>query len=100
MYLKEEDGIWSALVVAPFMRRVQQEPMAKETAFIDSTSHLDVSNCTFTSISTCTKAGAMPLCILLHGQQTTENYTQAFSLVKEHCPKAFGGNDVRLFKNL
>jgi len=45
-------------------------------------------------MSTSSKAGALPLGVLLHGQQTTENYEQAFCLFKEKCPVAFGGSHV------
>jgi hypothetical protein len=97
VYLHEENGFWSALIVMAFMKRIQNEQLAKEMIFIDSTSHLDVSNCSFTTLSTCTKAGAMPICVLLHGQQTTDNYVQAFSLVQKYCPNAFGGNEVKAY---
>jgi hypothetical protein len=97
--MKNESGMWSILVVTPLMRRIQKVALAKETAFVDSTSHLDVSNCTFTALATATKAGAMPLCILLHNQQTTDSYFQAFSLLREKCPRAFGEDEVAI-KNI
>lgn len=92
----QENGIWSILVLTSLMQRIQNLPMAQETLFVDSTSHMDVSNCTFTALATGTKAGAMPLGILLHGQQTTENYEQAFGLFKKHCPNGFGGTEVNI----
>lgn len=86
--------MWSVLICTPVMRRVHNEPLAQETLFVDSTSHLDVTNCTFTALATSTKAGAIPIGILLHGQQSKDNYLQAFSLLNDNYPKAFGGKHV------
>ncbi|XP_052126608.1 uncharacterized protein LOC127750093 [Frankliniella occidentalis] len=42
---------------------------------------------------TATKAGAIPIGILLNEAQTTESYERAFSLFKEIYPNAFGGKE-------
>jgi hypothetical protein len=76
------------------MKRVQTTSLAKEVCFIDSTSHLDTTHCTLTSMSVASKAGAMPIGLLLHGQQTKDNYLLAFSLFKRIYPNAFGGEQV------
>jgi hypothetical protein len=90
----QSNGLWSILIVTPLMRRVQNLSMAQEMSFLDSTGHLDVTNCAFTAMTTSTKAGAMPLGVFLHGLQTQDNYSQAFGLFKEHYPTGFGGKTV------
>ncbi|XP_059489178.1 uncharacterized protein LOC132204967 isoform X1 [Neocloeon triangulifer] len=89
-----EDGEWCILIVTPLMKRVQELPHSGETLFLDSTSHVDVTHCTFTSMCSATKAGAMPLCILLQSHQTQTCYEMAFNLYKRECPKGFGGSEA------
>jgi hypothetical protein len=93
--LEQHDGAWALSVVTPIMRRVQKTAMAKEVCFIDSTSHLDTTHCTLTSMSVASKAGALPIGLLLHGQQTKDNYLLAFGLFKRTYPNAFGGEQVK-----
>lgn len=83
-------------MVTPIMSRVQGTRRAKEMVFIDSTGHIDSTGCTVTIISTNTKAGSIPLCVLYTQKQTETNYTRAFRLFKEHFPNAFGGKSVSL----
>jgi hypothetical protein len=96
VHLVEDKGTWSILVCTEIMRRVHNEQFAKETLFVDTTSHLDVTNCSFTALATSTKAGAVPLGILLHAQQTTKNYQQAFELFQSKYSNAFGGENVNI----
>lgn len=76
------------------MRRVQATPMAQEVAFMDSTGHVETSLATVTVISTVTKAGAVPLGILITKRQTETNFRQALELFRRNHPTAFGGNVV------
>ncbi|XP_059474653.1 uncharacterized protein LOC132196189 [Neocloeon triangulifer] len=92
VYVTVKDENWAVLVVTPIMKRVQHLESAKESLFVDSTSSVDVTHCTLTSMTVPSKAGALPLCLLLHNGQSEDCYKLAFSLVKDHCPKAFGGN--------
>ena len=41
-----------------------------------------------------TKAGGVPIAVMLHLSQITESYTNAFSLLKETNPLCFGGKEV------
>lgn len=82
------------VVVTELMKRVQATPMAKEIAFIDSTGHVDRTLSTITVITTATKAGALPIIVLITKRQTESNFRQAFALARTHYPTAFGGNIV------
>ncbi|XP_059474608.1 uncharacterized protein LOC132196159, partial [Neocloeon triangulifer] len=96
VYVTVKDGLWAVLVVTPIMKRVQNLDSAKECLFVDSTSSVDVTHCTLTSMTIASKAGALPVCLLLHNGQSEESYGLAFSLVKQHCPTAFGGKEEPL----
>lgn len=41
-----------------------------------------------------TKAGAVPIAILIHESQTEASYTSAFSFMKSTYPTCFGGQKV------
>nr|XP_054925169.1 uncharacterized protein LOC129384083 isoform X1 [Dermacentor andersoni] len=45
---------------------------------------------------TATKAGAVPIAVLLHSSQTTEGYSLAFQLLKDSCPSCFGNRQAPL----
>ena len=87
---------WAVLVVTPVMARVQQLRTSTEQIFCDSTSSCDASQSTVTLLLSATKAGALPLAVVIHDGQSTESYTCAFQLVTEAYPMCFGGNAVRL----
>lgn len=94
---REEGELWSAYVVTPVMKRNQSEKLSSESVFIDSSSSCDVSQSNVTVMSTVTKAGAVPIGILIHSHQSYESYKQAFSLFRDECPRAFGGEEVSIF---
>jgi len=96
---KSDCGEWSILVVTQVMKRAQATQMAGEVAFIDSTGHVDSSLASITVISTNSKIGALPLCVLITKQQTESNFRQGFELFKAHYPEGFGGNVVRYYMN-
>ncbi|KAE8741294.1 hypothetical protein FOCC_FOCC013182 [Frankliniella occidentalis] len=83
---------WCVLVVTPIMKRAQTLQSAGEIIFVDSTGTVDASHSNVTVVSTATKIGAVPICMLMHESQTTVCYTKAFGLLAQHFPKAFGGN--------
>jgi len=82
------------------MKRAHTLPSAREIIFIDSTGTVDASHSNVTVISTATKIGAVPLCILIHENQTTEGYMKVFKLFKDTFPKAFGGETVSSYAKL
>ncbi|KAK3922591.1 Protein FAR1-RELATED SEQUENCE 11 [Frankliniella fusca] len=86
-----DEAPWCVLVCTPIMKRAQALESAGEIIFIDSTGTVDASHSNVTVISTATKIGAVPVCMLMHESQTTLCYTKAFKLFAEHFPTGFGG---------
>ncbi|XP_075738848.1 uncharacterized protein LOC119166657 isoform X1 [Rhipicephalus microplus] len=82
---------WAVVVVAPIMRRAHNLELAREIVFVDSTASCDTTKCTVTVVLTATKAGAVPLAVLIHKEQSTDGYLAAFKLLKEAHPLCFGG---------
>lgn len=85
---------WSVLIVTPIMNRAQQLKSSQEIIFIDSTGSVDTTSNTITVILTISKAGAIPIAILIHYGQTEESYKGALSLLKLSFPLCFGGKEV------
>jgi len=94
--ISQEDGSshWTVLVVTPVMARVQTIGASAEQIFCDSTSSCDAGQSTVTLLLTASKAGALPIAVLIHDGQSTDSYTCAFQLLKNAYPLCFGGNDV------
>lgn len=93
--LNSEDGTsWAVLVVTPIMKRTQKLEASREIIFIDSTSSCDAAHSTVTVLLTATKAGAVPIGVLIHNQQTTDGYAAAFGLLRKSFPHCFGGLPV------
>ncbi|KAL5238208.1 hypothetical protein ACI65C_005618 [Semiaphis heraclei] len=82
---------WAVIVVTPIMKRAQDMKCSREIIFIDSSSSVDTTNTTVTNILSPSKAGAIPLAILIHEGQTEESYIGALSLLKNNFPNCFGG---------
>jgi len=59
--------------------------------YIDSTENVDAMQCLLTVVLSATKAGAVPLCVLIHQRQSKAGYEIAFGVLKSHYPKYFGG---------
>ena len=92
-----EDGIlWSVVIVTPTMKRTHSAMEASEIVFCDTSSSCDSSLTAVTVMLMATKAGAVPLAILLHSDLTKESYQSAFQLLKKRHPFCFGGKNVRL----
>lgn len=95
---QEDSNTWAVLVVTPMMRRCQQLEASREVIFIDSTSSCDATQSTLTVVLAATKAGAVPIAILIHKTQSTEGYLAAFGLLKDKYPLCFCGCSVsRIF---
>ncbi|KAL1471134.1 hypothetical protein MTO96_040086, partial [Rhipicephalus appendiculatus] len=73
------------------MRRAQELPAARDIIFTDSTASCDTTKCTVTVVLVATKAGAVPIAVLLHNEQSTDGYLMAFGLLKDKFPACFGG---------
>lgn len=80
------------------MKRAHHLDSAEEIVFVDSTGTVDASHSNVTVISTGTKIGAVPLCIVMHENQSEDCYTKAFGLFNKSFPKAFHGKTVSIFK--
>ncbi|KAL1426230.1 hypothetical protein MTO96_018355 [Rhipicephalus appendiculatus] len=85
---------WAVVVVTPIMQRAQNLELAREIIFVDSTASCDTTRCTVTVVLTATKAGAVPLAVLIYKEQSTDGYLAAFKLLKEAHPLCFGGQPV------
>ena len=94
--IKEDEDSWAVLIVTPIMKRAQELPASQEIIFTDSTSSCDSENTTVTVMLTATKAGAVPIAVMLHPGTKQKDYVRAYSLLKEEFPKCFGMNEVRM----
>lgn len=82
------------------MKRAQELKCSQEIIFIDSTSSVDTTSNSITVILTPSKAGAIPLAILIHDGESEKSYKNAFYLLKQNFPLCFGGKQVSNFKIL
>ncbi|KAH8008725.1 hypothetical protein HPB51_003372 [Rhipicephalus microplus] len=67
---------------------------AQDVIFVDSTSSCDTEGNTATVLLTATKAGAVPVAVVLHSSQTRDCYRAASQLLKEKYPTCFGNNQA------
>lgn len=77
------------------MKRAQELKCSSEIIFIDSTSSVDTTNSTVTNILTPSKAGAIPLAVVIHEGQSENSYIGAFTLLQNNFPLSFGGHEVK-----
>lgn len=89
------DKPWVVLIVTPIMKRSQQLLSSQEIIFVDSTSSVDTTSSTVTVMLTPSKAGAIPLAILIHEGQSEQSYIRAFSLLQEHFPLCYCAKEVQ-----
>ncbi|CAI6354836.1 unnamed protein product [Macrosiphum euphorbiae] len=90
----EEKSNWAVLVSTSVMKRAQMLSSSKEVIFCDSSSSCDILKTIITILLTVTKAGAVPIALLLHPGQSTESYKTAFGFLKLIYPKCFGNIDA------
>ena len=90
----KDDKLWTVLIITPVMNRMQQIPQSSEIIFLDSTTGCESTGSTYTVFIVATKACGVRIAVMLHPSQTTESYTNAFSLLKETNPLCFGGKEV------
>lgn len=85
---------WAVLVATPIMQWAQALDVVKDIIFIDSTSSSDTARCTVTVVLAATMAGAVPVVVLVHNEQSTEGYSTAFKLLRDTHPLCFGGQSA------
>ena len=85
---------WCVVVASEVMLRARSLSTAEEIAFIDSSCNCDSTQSTVTTVLVASKAGAIPIAILLHEGQSTESYEKALSLLSVHHPQCFNGHKV------
>ncbi|KAM7306984.1 hypothetical protein ISCGN_010620 [Ixodes scapularis] len=81
----EEGTPWAVLVVTPIMRRMQEHNSACEVIFIDSTSSCDAGQSTTTVLLAATKAGAIPIAVLIHNFQSTDGRVEVANIKRKWC---------------
>ncbi|KAK3914193.1 Pre-mRNA-splicing factor SYF1 [Frankliniella fusca] len=86
-----DESPWAVFVATPVMIRAQAYFTSKSIIFVDTSASCDSTHCNVTLMLTGTKAGAVPIGVLLHEAQTTESYQSAFELFNATFPNAFGG---------
>ncbi|KAK3918029.1 Chaperone protein 2 [Frankliniella fusca] len=86
-----DESAWAVFVATPVMIRAQAYFTSKSIIFVDTSASCDSTHCNVTLMLTGTKAGAVPIGVLLHEAQTTESYQSAFELFNATFPNAFGG---------
>ncbi len=89
-----DESPWAVFVVKPVMIRAQSYYTSKSIIFVDTSASCDSTNCNVTLMLTGTKAGAVPIGVLLHEAQSTESYQSAFELFNATFPNAFDGASV------
>jgi len=91
----KHDNPWAVIIVTPIMKRAQELKCSSEIIFIDSTSSVETTNSTVTNILTLSKAGAIPLAVIIHEGQSENSYIGAFTLLQKNFPLCFGGHEVK-----
>lgn len=89
-----DDSPWAVVAATPVMIRAQAHYTSKSIIFVDTSASCDSTNCNVTMMLTGTKAGAVPIGVLLHEAQSTEGYQKAFELFSSTFPNGFGGAPV------
>ncbi|XP_076036776.1 uncharacterized protein LOC143022436 [Oratosquilla oratoria] len=79
----ETPGGYVAVLVTDFMYRIHKEMQsACEVVFVDTTSHVDKTNCSLTILVCSSAAGGLPLGVILSSTQTKEDYLRGFTLLQ------------------
>ncbi|KAK3922522.1 Ankyrin repeat and sterile alpha motif domain-containing protein 1B, partial [Frankliniella fusca] len=84
---------WTVLVATPVMKRAQSLFSTKSITFVDTTASVDSTCANVTVMLTSTKAGAVPIAVLIHESQSEICYTKAFRMFRETFPEGFGGHN-------
>lgn len=79
------------------MERAKKLKYSQEFFFLNSPYSADTTSNSITVISTPSKAGALPLAILIHDEESERSYTNAFTLLKDNFLFVLGGKSVSHF---
>jgi hypothetical protein len=72
-----------AVLVTDFMLRVHKEMQSSsEVVFVDTTSHVDQTNCSLTILVCSSPAGGLPLGVIITSTQTKEDYIRGKQLYR------------------
>lgn len=69
-------------VVTFIMQRAIENISVRTSVFVDTSASVDQTNSSFTLLMAPTKAGAIPVGIVIHDSQSEESYKKGFSLLK------------------
>ena len=84
----EFEGGYCVVLVTEFMLRIHQYHQAsKEVVFVDSMPHIYKQNCCLTTMVCPSKAGTLPLAVLLTSGLSKQELTAAFKLLQETLGK-------------
>ena len=71
------------VLVTDFMYRIHKDmKSASEVVFVDTTSHVDKTNCSLTILVCSSPAGGLPLGVILASSQTRDDYARGMSHFK------------------
>lgn len=92
------NNCWAVLVTTPIMRQAQLLNSAQETIFVNSISSCDATQSAVTVLLIATKAGAVPIAVMIHSLQYKEGYCLTFHLLRDHYQLCFGNSPVGAHK--
>ncbi|KAH7953897.1 hypothetical protein HPB49_013812 [Dermacentor silvarum] len=92
--LSGTEDSWAVMIVTPIMHRAQKLTSAGDLIFVDTVPSCDTAGSTVTSLLTATRAGAVPIAVFIHREQTTKGYQMAFALLRTEYPLCFGNRQV------
>lgn len=95
----KEESPWSVLIVTEILKKTQTLCTSKEMIFCDSSSSCNTRQSTVTILMAPTKAGAIPIAILIHESQTEESYTSAFFFIEVDVSHLFRRSRSKLFSS-
>lgn len=91
----KHDNPWAVNIVTSIIKRAQELKCSSEIFFIDSISSVKTTNSTVTYILTPSKAGAIPLAVIIHEGQSENSYIEIFTFLQNNFPLNFGDHEVK-----
>lgn len=92
--LSGTEDSWAVMIVTPIMHRAQKLTSAGDLIFVDTVPSCDTAGSTVTSLLAATRAGAVPIAVFIHREQTTKGYQIAFALLRTEYPLCFGNRQL------
>lgn len=82
-FVKTRGGGYVAVIVTDFMYRIHKEmKSASEVVFVDTTSRVDKTKCSVTTLVCSSSVGSLPLGVILSSTHTKEDYVRGMSHLK------------------